>query len=1207
MLINTSTGPGAGITGLTIQFHGTANQYTLEGATAIATLYSDANTATLYPAVTINNSGSNGGKAIAFTYDLSKSVVYTRQGNPAWAGQNRDQQAGPIRANDMFYGDAPGDPQPDWIDLNKVAIPQADEQQRLLANIIIKGNMHRKPLPRFWFLPRKLKAAVVMTGDDHANGATVDRFNQYLTKGPNTPQDILDWNAIRGTSYIYYNTSTSAISNAQADAFEEQGFEISVHVDTGCENWTSESQLNNSFYTPQMAIFEGKWPDLLAPSTHRTHCIAWSDWASQAKVQASKGIRLDANYYYWPGSWVQNRPGMFTGSGMPMRFADIDGSLIDCYQVTTQLTDESDITYSTHINSLLDKAVGSEGFYGIFCANMHTDVNGGNSTQGSDAIIASAQARNIPVISAKQMLTWLDARNSSSFGSITWSSNTLNFSVAAAVDAYKLQGIIPVIASVGQLTGIKRNGTPISYTTEVIKGINYAFFDATTGNYVATYLTDDTGPVITDVVATPGTGGTATITWTTDEASDSRVDYGTTMESLNPVPINLNLVTSHTITITGLTQGLTYYYRVISKDILNNSTTYPEESSDPSNFTMPTGPCASDVTAADFNAGTTGTNTIVIPDGDGAVSLKPILNEEFSGSSIPSGWNSEPWAEGGTTTLNGGKVNVDGAHIYCNIAFGPVSCLEFYATYSAGNFQNIGFSGTAQFGEPWVVIGRRDAVNNDVYARTHINQDGESLGTNLANSPHLYRIQRVNSTNDFEFYVDGILKTTLSLTSVPTSMFIQVSDAPVGGPSLSVDWIRLLPYATPGTFTSRIFDAYSEKTWGAASWTADIPAGTALQLSQRQSNSEVDILIAPWIVISTNGANIGGTSQYFQYKADFTASNTALTPVLKDVSINCSTPSNSPPEVTTHPLSQTKCAGENVSFISTASGYPVPTVQWQISLNNGTTWSDIALATNPTYTFTTNIADNGKKYKAIWSNGSIPATSNAATLNVNPPPTASIIAVTNPVCPGANISLQLANAPITSSYTIVVNGTTYTNVAGGQTFATFNTAELSIWGSTGSPTSGTDNKPIEVGTKFRTTLSGYITGVRFYKGLTNTGTHVAHLWTREGTQLAEATFTSETASGWQEVRFTNPVAIQANTTYIASYFSPSGYFARDGEYFQNKGETNGPLTALQSGVDGVNGVLNMMIAVFQLMVTMTITGWMFYSLRLIRMIFKHMH
>ena len=125
--------------------------------------------------------GTNGGKAIAFAYDLAKSVIYTRQGNPAWAGTKRDGQSGPIRSDDLFF--------PDWIDFNKIQIPQADEQQHLLTNIVLLSNLHKKPLPHLWFLPNGLKAAVVMTGDDHNFGnypgstGTELRFNEYLGTG----------------------------------------------------------------------------------------------------------------------------------------------------------------------------------------------------------------------------------------------------------------------------------------------------------------------------------------------------------------------------------------------------------------------------------------------------------------------------------------------------------------------------------------------------------------------------------------------------------------------------------------------------------------------------------------------------------------------------------------------------------------------------------------------------------------------------------------------------------------------------------------------------------------------------------------------------------------------------------------------------------------------------------------------------------------
>jgi Domain of unknown function (DUF4082)/Concanavalin A-like lectin/glucanases superfamily/Bacterial Ig domain/Secretion system C-terminal sorting domain len=117
-----------------------------------------------------------------------------------------------------------------------------------------------------------------------------------------------------------------------------------------------------------------------------------------------------------------------------------------------------------------------------------------------------------------------------------------------------------------------------------------------------------------------------------------------------------------------------------------------------------------------------------------------------------------------------------------------------------------------------------------------------------------------------------------------------------------------------------------------------------------------------------------------------------------------------------------------------------------------------------------------------------------------------------------------------------------------------------------------DGQPIEVGVKFRSSIAGYITGVRFWKGSsTNTPTHIGHLWSSTGTKLAEANFGTETASGWQTVTFTSPVAISANTTYVASYFSPSGRYASTNPYFSTA-TTNGYLTALANGTDGSNGV-----------------------------------
>jgi len=83
-----------------------------------------------------------------------------------------------------------------------------------------------------------------------------------------------------------------------------------------------------------------------------------------------------------------------------------------------------------------------------------------------------------------------------------------------------------------------------------------------------------------------------------------------------------------------------------------------------------------------------------------------------------------------------------------------------------------------------------------------------------------------------------------------------------------------------------------------------------------------------------------------------------------------------------------------------------------------------------------------------------------------------------------------------------------------------------------------DTSSVELGVKFRPTVSGYVLGVRFYKHSQTTGTHIGSLWTSAGTRLASATFTAETSSGWQQVYFASPVPVVANTIYMVRHVAP---------------------------------------------------------------------
>lgn len=499
---NTTLPPGQGITPETIQFHGAADRYEVrDDARAIAMLYSDADKLTPYPAVTLREVPDTSGRAAAFTYDLVRSIVLTRQGDPAWAGKERDGLP-PIRPNELFQG-VKGE---DFVDMSKVAIPQADEQQRLLTNILLHLTGDRDLQVRSWYFPKGAKAVLVMAVDDHSPG---DRARAALTfqEDQSPPScSVADWECIRSTSLMYTNGN---LTDAELKAYQERGFDFGVHVNTGCRDWTQETL--TKAYSDDLASFRAIYPSQPDQVANRIHCVAWSDYVSAARIGQSFGLRLDLDYYYWPGQWVRNRPGFFTGSGIPMRFADLDGTLIDTYQVPSHLVNESGMTYPAAIDTLLDRALGPLGYYGAF--GTHYDYTDWFDRQ----LVAAGKARGIPMVSAAQLLAWLDARAAATFTPVTWNGTTATFDAAVPAEARELmRGMIPLSTTRGVLTTLTKDGRDLPFTIETIKGVRYGMFTATSGEYKAGYAPDATAPTLVSTEPTngetlsAGTGLTAT-------------------------------------------------------------------------------------------------------------------------------------------------------------------------------------------------------------------------------------------------------------------------------------------------------------------------------------------------------------------------------------------------------------------------------------------------------------------------------------------------------------------------------------------------------------------------------------------------------------------------------------------------------------------------------------------------------------------------
>ena len=1118
LLVNTATRAGAGSVDETIQFHGTARMSGLNGASSLATLYSDAVSTTGFPAVTLRNVGASGGQAAGFMFDLATSVVYTRQGNPAWAGQERDGNA-PLRSDDMFFGASASDPAPNWVDMNKVDIPQADEQQRLLANLIIDMNADRKPLPRFWYFPHDYRSAVIMSGDDHGflyvatGGGTEARFNQFLSLSQ-PGCSVADWECIRGTSYVF---TDGALTDAAAASFQAQGFEVGLHVNTfsagACIDYNQTSLTN--FYSTQRAAFSAKFPSIPQLYTERHHCIVWSDWASGAKVELANGMRLDTNYYYWPASFANNVPGHFTGSAMPMRFADLDGTLIDVYQAVTQMTDESGQIYPFTPDTLLERAVGTDEQYGVYTINAHTDQA---TILEADSTIAAAVDRGIPVVSARQMLTWLDGRNSSAFGGLTWSAgNTLNFSVTQASGAVGLQGMLPWRSATQTLNTLSRNGTDVPFEIMTVKGVEYAKFPAASGSYAAAYTPDITAPHV--ISRTPSAGGSGVPLSTTVRAGFSEMVDTTTINS-NTVQLrdaSNNLVPA-TITYISASQAV----RLTPVSALQASTTYTVTirggTSDPRVKDL-----AGNAMAATDTWTFTTAAPATCPCNIFAPTAVPTLPSDSDTSSLELGVKFRSDVSGYIKGVRFYKGPLNGG-VHTGSLWTSSGALLSTATFSsetAGGWQQVLFAAPVPISA------------NTTYIASYFAPNG-----GYANTTNQFSLAGIDN---------GVLHALSDVAGSGNGVFIYGSggQAPNSSWQGSNYWVDVVFDTVGGSPTDVVAPTIAinspvpDPTYTAATSPLTL-GGTA--------SDNVGLAQVTWTNDRGGSGTATGTTAWSIVGIPLQSGTNNITVTARDFASNVSTdtlavsytppPDNTPPSVTART--------------------PAPGAV------------DVDTATTITVTF-----DDAMSTSTIGSNTL--ELRNAANVLIP-------VAVTyNPVSFVATLTPTAALA-LNTTYTVTVKGGAtdprVKDVAGNAltsnvtwSFTTTNGTVLSLWPNSAAPVvvSDSETSSVELGVKFRSDVAGYVTGVRFYKGVLNTGVHTGTLWSSTGELLATATFVNETGSGWQQVKFASPVAITADTLYVVSYHAPNGRYSYDANYFTGS-INNGVLHAPASAEVGGNGV-----------------------------------
>ncbi len=248
------------------------------------------------------------------------------------------------------------------------------------------------------------------------------------------------------------------------------------------------------------------------------------------------------------------------------------------------------------------------------------------------------------------------------------------------------------------------------------------------------------------------------------------------------------------------------------------------------------------------------------------------------------------------------------------------------------------------------------------------------------------------------------------------------------------------------------------------------------------------------------------------------------------VAATASTDATAPVSVITYPVSGAQLPNNNtVTITGTASDAAGAVAGVEVSVDGGTTWRPAVGGANWAYTWTpTAMGSATLKCRGFDDSGNME--------QAGAPTTANAIFVSAVAAPSPNYPASIFpnNAP---SIGTVSN----------------------------------DGSGIEVGMKFRSTIDGFVTGVRFWKNAGDFGTYTGHLWSGAGSLLAEGYFADDTSSGWKSAVFASPVPVVAGQFYVVSCHNPAGWYSETHPYFANA-ILRAPLQVLADGEHGPNGI-----------------------------------
>ena len=453
-----------GIEAETLQYHGEADIYALNGAQPLAYLCHDLDCPTRYPAIATHEYAR--GRTAIFAYDLAASTVLFHQGRSSQSsiGDYPDPDSdGMFKPTDLFLNQ---------IDIRLKHTPQADIQQDILVNIMEWMAGFTKPLPRVWYFPDREKGLVFIGGD--SDGMSLKDFETTIST-------VEKYSGVF-TTYLM-EEQYGVVTPQEEQSLREKGHSFGPHLWQGQRPSLSEKRQGIKEEIRHFRECYG-----YTPLSSRGHSVIWVGWTEQAKYLSENGIRLSCDFT--GGKYIG--AGYVTGSGLPWKFINKEGHILDIYEQPYQICDDGSMHDKSCLPPLtLEEAIqrsyefmdaAFKKYHTVFQVSLHPIYIGGSadlpSKEWLEAVLAKCKQENLRTVSADEWVRFNDGRRAIEFRRLEYyhKRGVLTFDFKGSIPVKGITLMLPVKHLGRAVSSVAVDNAPVEYNLTALGGTEYAVF-----------------------------------------------------------------------------------------------------------------------------------------------------------------------------------------------------------------------------------------------------------------------------------------------------------------------------------------------------------------------------------------------------------------------------------------------------------------------------------------------------------------------------------------------------------------------------------------------------------------------------------------------------------------------------------------------------------------------------------------------------------